>query len=101
MVGGQIGVVEQTYYRWRKQYGGMGETNLKQRERIKHKTIENRRLLHRKTLRAHAARKSNLRVGLFQSLSCEMRRRPLSRNLRSNAIDPVSSFSPCSARKIR
>jgi transposase-like protein len=23
----QIGVVEQTYYRWRKQYGGMGRNN--------------------------------------------------------------------------
>ena len=27
----QIGVVEQTYYRWRKQYGGMGLDQLKQR----------------------------------------------------------------------
>ena len=25
----QIGVVEQTYYRWRKQYGGMGVDQLK------------------------------------------------------------------------
>ena len=26
----QIGVVEQTYYRWRKQYGGMGTAQLKE-----------------------------------------------------------------------
>ena len=26
----QIGVVEQTYYRWRKQYGGMGLANSQQ-----------------------------------------------------------------------
>ena len=26
----QIGVVEQTYYRWRKQYGGMGVDQLKE-----------------------------------------------------------------------
>ena len=26
----QIGVVEQTYYRWRKQYGGMGLDQLKE-----------------------------------------------------------------------
>nr|WP_280922856.1 transposase [Ruegeria sp. HKCCE4150] len=27
----QIGVVEQTYYRWRKKYGGMGVDQLKER----------------------------------------------------------------------
>lgn len=26
----RIGVVEQTYYRWRKQYGGMGADQLKE-----------------------------------------------------------------------
>ena len=30
----QIGVVEQTYYRWRKQYGGMGVDQLKQLKRL-------------------------------------------------------------------
>jgi putative transposase len=30
----QIGVVEQTYYRWRKQYGGMGVDQLKELKRI-------------------------------------------------------------------
>ena len=30
----QIGVVEQTYYRWRKQYGGMGVDQLKELRRL-------------------------------------------------------------------
>ena len=30
----QIGVVEQAYYRWRKQYGGMGVDQLKERKRL-------------------------------------------------------------------
>ena len=30
----QIGVVAQTYYRWRKQYGGMGVDQLKQLKRL-------------------------------------------------------------------
>ena len=30
----QIGVVEQTYYRWRKQYGGMGVDKLKELKRL-------------------------------------------------------------------
>ena len=30
----QIGVVEQTYYRWRKQYGGMGTDQLKELKRL-------------------------------------------------------------------
>lgn len=37
----QIGVVEQTYYRWRKQYGGMGVDQWKELKRL-HK--ENDRL---------------------------------------------------------
>ena len=37
----QIGVVEQTYYRWRKQYGGMGVDQWKELKRL-HK--ENERL---------------------------------------------------------
>ena len=37
----QIGVVEQTYYRWRKQYGGMGVDQLKGRKRLQK---ENERL---------------------------------------------------------
>ena len=35
----QIGVVEQTYYRWRKQYGGMGIDQLKELKRL-HKENE-------------------------------------------------------------
>ena len=30
----QIGCVEQTYYRWRKQYGGMGVDQLKELKRL-------------------------------------------------------------------
>jgi len=37
----QIGVVEQTYYRWRRQYGGMGVDQLKELKRLQK---ENERL---------------------------------------------------------
>lgn len=37
----QIGVVEQTYYRWRKKYGGMGLDQLKELKRLQK---ENERL---------------------------------------------------------
>lgn len=37
----QIGVVEQTYYRWRKKYGGMGVGQLKELKRLQK---ENERL---------------------------------------------------------
>ncbi len=37
----QIGVVEQTYYRWRKKYGGMGVDPLKELKRLQK---ENERL---------------------------------------------------------
>ena len=37
----RIGVVEQTYYRWRKQYGGMGVDQLKELKRLQQ---ENERL---------------------------------------------------------
>ena len=37
----QIGVVEQTYYRWRKQYGGMGTAQFKELKRLQK---ENERL---------------------------------------------------------
>jgi len=37
----EIGVVEQTYYRWRKKYGGMGTDQLKELKRLQK---ENERL---------------------------------------------------------
>jgi len=37
----QIGVTEATYYRWRKQYGGMSRDQLK---RLKELAVENHRL---------------------------------------------------------
>ena len=37
----QISVVEQTYYRWRKQYGGMGTDQLREMKRVQK---ENERL---------------------------------------------------------
>ena len=33
----EIGVVEQTFYRWRKQYGGMGTAQLKELKRLQKK----------------------------------------------------------------
>jgi transposase-like protein len=39
----QIGVTQQTYYRWRKLYGGMGREQLK---RLKELEKENQRLRH-------------------------------------------------------
>ena len=38
---GQIGVTQQTYYRWRKEYGGMSRDQLK---RLKQLETENQRL---------------------------------------------------------
>ena len=37
----EIGITEQTYYRWRKQYGGMGTDQLRE---LKHLQKENERL---------------------------------------------------------
>ena len=37
----QIGVVEQTYYRWRKKYGGMGVDQLKELKRLGNPPIFN------------------------------------------------------------
>ncbi len=37
----QVQITEQTYYRWRKQYGGMGTDQLKERKRLQK---ENERL---------------------------------------------------------
>ncbi len=39
----QIGVVEQTYYRWRKRYGGMGVDQLKDLKRLQKKIERLRR----------------------------------------------------------
>ena len=39
----QIGVVEQTYYRWRKQYGGMSVDQLKERKRLQKENEQLRR----------------------------------------------------------
>ena len=39
----QIGVVEQTYYRWRKQYGGMGIDQLKELKRLQKENAQLRR----------------------------------------------------------
>ena len=39
----QIAVVEQTYYRWRKQYGGMGVDQLKELKRLQKENEQLRR----------------------------------------------------------
>ena len=41
----QIGVVEQTYYRWRKQYGGMGVDQLKELKRLQKENEQLRRAI--------------------------------------------------------
>jgi putative transposase len=38
----QMGVVEQTYYRWRKHYGVMGTDQLKELRRLQHKIESSR-----------------------------------------------------------
>ncbi|WP_317959661.1 IS3 family transposase [Phaeobacter inhibens] len=46
----QIGVVEQTYYRWRKQYGGMGVDQLKELKRLQKENARLRRAVSDLTL---------------------------------------------------
>ena len=46
----QIGVVEQTYYRWRRQYGGMGVDQLKEFKRLQKENEQLRRAVSDLTL---------------------------------------------------
>lgn len=46
----QIGVVEQTYYRWRKQYCGMGVDQLKELKRLQKENEQLRRAISDLTL---------------------------------------------------
>ena len=46
----QIGVVEQTYYRWRKQYGGMSVDQLKELKRLQKENEQLRRTVSDLTL---------------------------------------------------
>ena len=46
----QIGVVEQTYYRWRKKYGGMGVDQLKELKRLQKENERHRRAVSDLTL---------------------------------------------------
>ena len=46
----QIGVVEQSYYRWRKQYGGMGVDQLKELKRLQKENAQLRRAISDLTL---------------------------------------------------
>ena len=46
----QIGVVEQTYYSWRKQYGGMGVDQLKELKRLQKENEQLRRAISDLTL---------------------------------------------------
>jgi len=46
----QIGVVEQTYYRWRGQYGGMGVDQLKELKRLQKENEQLRRAVSDLTL---------------------------------------------------
>ena len=46
----EIGVVEQTYYRWRKQYGGMGSNQVKELKRLQKENEHLRRAVSDLTL---------------------------------------------------
>ena len=46
----QIGVVEQTYYRWRRQYGGMSVDQLKELQRLQKENEQLRRAVSDLTL---------------------------------------------------
>ncbi len=46
----QVGIVEQTYYRWRKQYGGMGVEQLKKLKRLQKENEQLRRAVSDLTL---------------------------------------------------
>ena len=46
----QIGVVKQTYYRWRRQYGGMGVDQLKELKRLQKENDRLRRVVSNLTL---------------------------------------------------
>ena len=46
----QIGVVEQNYYRWRKQYGGMGVDQLKELKKLQKENEQLRRAISDLTL---------------------------------------------------
>ena len=46
----QIGIFEQTYYRWRKQYGGMGVDQLKELKRLQKENVQLRRAVSDLTL---------------------------------------------------
>ncbi len=46
----RIGVVEQTYDRWRKQYGGMGIDLLKELKRLQKENLQRRRAVSYQTL---------------------------------------------------
>lgn len=59
----QIGVVEQTYYRWRKKYGGMSADQLKELERLQK---ENERLWRREGLKFQ--RSNRRRDGLGKTM---------------------------------
>ena len=45
-----IGVTEQTYYRWRKQYGGMGTVQVKELKRLQKENEHLRRAISDQTL---------------------------------------------------
>ncbi len=41
----QVGITEQTYYRWRKQYGGMGTDQLKELKKLQKENDQLRRAI--------------------------------------------------------
>ena len=66
----QIGVVEQTYYRWRKQYGGMGVDQLKELKKLQKENEQLRRAISDLTLDKLILRKQHGETSEPRSSSC-------------------------------
>ena len=66
----QIGVVEQTYYRWRKQYGGMGVDQLKELKKLQKENEQLRRAISDLTLDKLILRKQHGETSEPRASSC-------------------------------
>jgi putative transposase len=73
----EIGVIEQTYYRWRKQYGGMGTDQVKELKRLQKESDHLRRAV-------YGMGAAGLAATVWNSYRIEM--------TRSDAAQALSSF---------
>ena len=90
----QIGVVEQTYYRWRKQYGGMGVEQLKELKRLQKENEQLRRAGRAMVgvRRPRLCNGRNLRIADFRfQRSCGMPRKSALLKLQCSAVRPVKT----------